>query len=131
MESATAETQILDHCLIRCVFPDKQVPFNYLKEHMGHIWRPLKRVTITKTDSERFLFQFNHRLDVSKVLERIASGVVPTSVNLNHLDIWVQVHQLPFSMIQPRVGSGIGELIEYDLRNTIHISYMRPKVRIS
>jgi hypothetical protein len=90
---------------------------------MGHIWRPLKHVTITQADSERFLFQFNHRLDAAKVLEegpwlydnynmvveRIAPDVVPTSVYLNHMDIWVQIHQLPFDMIQPRVGSGIGK----------------------
>jgi len=52
LESTTAETQILDHCLIERVLSDKQVRFNYFKERMGHIWRPLKRVTITQADSE-------------------------------------------------------------------------------
>jgi hypothetical protein len=148
LDSTTDATQILDHCLIGRVLTDKLIRFNYFKERMGHIWRPGKRVTITQAEPDFFLYQFHHRLDAAKVLEegpwlydnynmvveRIAPGVVPASVNLNHLDIWVQVHQLPFGLNQPRVGNGIGkylgELIEFDSRNTHHSSYMRLKVRI-
>jgi 14-3-3 protein epsilon len=68
------------------------------------------------------------------VIERIAPGVVPASVELNHLDIWLQVYRLPFGFIQQKVGHAIGrflgELKEYDHRNTIHSTYMRLKVRI-
>ena len=78
------------------------------------------------------MFQFNHRLDVAKVLEEgpwlydnynlvvdcIAPGVVSSSLDLNHLDIWVQVHQLPFGLVEQRVANGIGsflgELKEYE-----------------
>jgi hypothetical protein len=63
------------------------------------------------------MFQFHHRLVAAKVVdegpwlhdndnlraEHIAPGIVPTSVDLNHLDILVQVHHLPFAFIQPRV----------------------------
>jgi hypothetical protein len=55
-------------------------------------------------------------------------------VDLNHLDIWLQVYRLPFGFIQPKVGQAIGrflgELKEYDHRNTVHSTYMRLKVRI-
>jgi hypothetical protein len=68
------------------------------------------------------------------VIERIAPGVVPASVDLNFLDLWIQVHHLPFGFIQPKVGQAIGrflgELKEYDHRNTVHSTYMRLKVRI-
>jgi 14-3-3 protein epsilon len=69
------------------------------------------------------------------VIERIAPGVVPASVDLNYLDIWLQVHHLPFGFIQPKVGQAVGrflgELKEYDHRNTVHSTYMRLKVRIN
>jgi 14-3-3 protein epsilon len=68
------------------------------------------------------------------VVERIAPGVVPASVELNHLDIWLQVYRLPFGFIQQKgghaIGRFLGELKEYDHRNTIHSTYMRLKVRI-
>jgi hypothetical protein len=67
-------------------------------------------------------------------MDRIAPGVVPNLVPLNHIEFWVQVHGLPFGFIQPKVGQGIGSFLgtlkAYDVRNTIHSSYMRIKVAI-
>jgi hypothetical protein len=141
--------QILDHCLIGRVLTDKQIRLSYFKERMGNVWKPGKKVTILPTDAGRYLFQFNHRLDAAKVLdegpwlfdnyniviERIAPGVVPATFQLNHLDLWVQVHHLPFGFVQLKVGQAVGqflgELKEYDHRNTIHSSYMRLKVRLN
>jgi hypothetical protein len=141
--------QILEHCLIGRVLTDKHIRFAYFKERLGHFWKPGKKVSILQADNGRFLFQFNHRLDAAKVLdegpwlfdsynmviERIAPGTVPASVALNSLDIWLQVHNLPFGFIQPKVGQAVGrflgELKEYDHRNTVHSTYMRLKVRIN
>jgi 14-3-3 protein epsilon len=135
--------------LIGRVLTDKQIQFAYFKERRGHFWKPGKKVSILQADNGRYLFQFNHRLDAAKVvdegpwlfdnfnmvIERIAPGVVPASIQLDHIDIWVQVHQLPFGFIQPKVGQAIGrylgELKEYDHRNSVHSSYMRLKVRIN
>jgi 14-3-3 protein epsilon len=149
LDSDSSNIQILDHCLIGRVLTDKQIRFSYFKERLSHFWKPGKKVSILQSGEGRFLFQFNHRLDAAKVLdegpwlfdnftmviERIAPGVVPASVELNHVDIWLQVHHLPFGFIQPKVGQAIGrflgELKEYDHRNTVHSSYMRLKVRIN
>jgi hypothetical protein len=30
------------------------------------------------------------------VIERIAPGTVPATVELNHIDVWLQVYRLPF-----------------------------------
>jgi 14-3-3 protein epsilon len=148
LESDSTNVQILEHCLIGRVLTDKQIRFSYLKERLSHVWKPGKKVSILQSDEGRYLFQFNHMLDAAKVLdegpwlfdnfnlviERIAPGVVPASVELNHLDIWMQVFRLPFGFIQPKVGQAIGrflgELKEYDHRNTVHSTYMRLKVRI-
>jgi hypothetical protein len=102
----------------RGVLTDKKIRFAYLKERLSHVWKPGRKVSILQSDEGRYLFQFNHRLDAAKVLdegpwlfdnfnlviERIAPGVVPASVELNHLDIWLQVFRLPFGFIQPKVG---------------------------
>jgi hypothetical protein len=148
LSSDSATIQILEHCLIGRVLTDKQIRFAYFKERLGHFWKPGKKVLILQADNGRFLFQFNHRLDAAKVLdegpwlfdnynmviERIAPCVVPASVNLNYLDLWIQVHHLPFGCIQPKVGQAVGrflgELKEYNHRNTVHSTYMRLKVRI-
>jgi 14-3-3 protein epsilon len=149
LNSDPTTIQILDHCLIGRVLTDKQIRFSYFKERLGHVWKPGKKVSILQADDSRFLFQFNHRLDAAKVvdegpwlfdnynlvIERIAPGVVPATVDLNHIDIWLHVHQLPFGFIQPKVGQAIGkflgELKEFDHRNSVHSSYMRLKVRIN
>jgi len=78
-----------------------------------------------RADVYHFLFQFHHHLDDAKVLnegpwlydnfnmviERIAPDLVSTSVNLNHMDIMVKVHQLPFGLIQLRVGNRVGKFL--------------------
>jgi 14-3-3 protein epsilon len=148
LDTDPASFQILEHCLIGRVLTDKQIRLSYFKERLSHVWKPGKKVTILQAEEGRYLFQFNHRLDAAKVLdegpwlfdsfnlviERIAPGVVPATVDLNHLDVWLQVHRLPFGFIQPKVGQAIGrflgELKEYDRRNTVHSTYMRLKVRI-
>lgn len=70
----------------------------------------------------------------SMVLECNASSVVSAAMQLNHLNLWVHVGNLPFGALCPDVGEGIGkhlgELIEYDSRNTIQNSYMRLKVHM-
>jgi 14-3-3 protein epsilon len=149
LEVDPSTIQILDHCLIGRVLTDKQIRFGYFKERLSHFWKPGKKVSILPADNGRFLFQFNHLLDAAKVLddgpwvfdnynmmiERIAPGVVPASVDLNHIDLWLQVHNLPFGFIQPKVGQAVGrflgELKEYDNRNTVHSTFMRLKVHIN
>jgi 14-3-3 protein epsilon len=149
LDADPSTIQILDHCLVGRILTDKQIRFAYFKERLSHFWKPGKKVSILQADNGRFLFQFNHRLDAAKVLddgpwlfdnynmviERIAPSVVPASIDLNHLDLWLQVHNLPFGFIQPKIGQAIGrflgELKEYDHRNTIHSTFMRLKVRIN
>jgi 14-3-3 protein epsilon len=149
LESDPSSIQILEHCLIGRVLTDKQIRFSYFKERLSNLWKPGKKVSILQGEEGRYLFQFNHRIDAAKVLdegpwlfdnfnmviERIAPGIVPATVELNHIDVWLQVYRLPFGFIQPKVGQAIGrflgELKEYDHRNTVHNTYMRLKVRIN
>jgi hypothetical protein len=103
LDSNSTNVQILEHCLIGRVLTDKQIRFSYFKERLSHVWKPGKKVSILQSDEGRYLFQFNHKLDAAKVLddgpwlfdsfnlviERITPGVVPASVELNHIDLWI------------------------------------------
>jgi hypothetical protein len=140
--------KILDHCLIGRILTDKNIRFQFLKEHISHLWQPVKGVTIIPLEQGKFLFQLFHKLDVENilnggpwlydssmiVLQKIPSGTVPKEVALDKMDIWIQVHNLPFGFIQEKVGKTIrgyvGEFKEYDAKNNLHSKFMRLKVRI-
>jgi len=148
LEAEPETAAVLEHCLIVRVLADREIQFAYFSERMSRAWKPGKRVTITKSVADRYLFQFHHKVDAARVLDegpwlydnfhiamdRISPGAVSSAVPLNHIEFWVQVHGLPFGFIQPKVGQGIrsflGTLKAYDSRNTIHSSYMRLKVSI-
>jgi hypothetical protein len=148
LESEPENAAVLEHCLIGRVLADREIQFAYFSERMSRAWKPGKKVTITKSVADRYLFQFHHKVDAARVLDegpwlydnfhivmdRISPGVVPSFVPLNHIEFWIQVHGLPFGFIQPKVGQGIGSFLgtlkAYDGRNTIHSSYMRLKVAI-
>lgn len=121
---------------------DRDIQFAYFSERMSRAWKPVKKVTITKSMVDRYLFQFHHKVDDARVLDDgpwlydnfhivmdcISPGVVPSFVSLNHIEFWIQVHGLPFGFIQPKVGQGIGSFLgtlkSYDGRKNIHSSYM-------
>jgi len=148
LESGPETAAVLEHCLIGRVLVDREIQFAYFSKRMSRAWNPGKQVTITKSVADCYLFQFYHKVDANRILDkgpwlydnfhivmdRISPGVVPNFVPLNHIDFWVQVHGLPFGFIQPKVGQGLGSFLgtlkAYDGRNSIHGAYMRIKVAI-
>lgn len=61
--------------------------------------------------------------------------MIPKNVCLDFMNIWVQVHNLPYIFIQPKVGEAIGrylrELVEYDSKNFVRSMFMSLKVHIN
>jgi len=104
---------VLEHCLIGRVLADREIQFAYFSERMSHAWKPGKRVTITKSVADRYLFQFHYKVDVARVLDegpwlydnfhivmdRISPGVVPNLVPLNHIELgpgsWITLWVYP------------------------------------
>jgi len=41
------------------------------------------------------------------VLQKIAPGDIPKAVALDKMDIWVQVHDLPFGFMQEKFGKSL------------------------
>ncbi|MCH89220.1 hypothetical protein A2U01_0010114, partial [Trifolium medium] len=148
LEADADAIKILDHCLIGRVLIDKQIRFQALQDLLAYLWQPVKEVAIKPLDQGKYLFQFHHKLDVENVLDkgswsydngmiilqRIAPGMVPKDVALDKMEIWIQVHNLPFGFMQEKVGKTIGgylgDLIEYDAKNDLHSKFMRLRVRI-
>jgi 14-3-3 protein epsilon len=121
-----------------------------MKVTMADVWRPVKGVKIKEATTGLFLFQFAHVLDMEAVLqggpwafnnqmlimERVQLGVQIENIPLHHVDLWVQVHNLPTGLMAERVGKTlanfIGSFVEYDKNNTGSFwrEYMRIRVRV-
>lgn len=115
---------------------------------MEQLWRPGRGLAVIPVVQNRFLFQFGHKADADRVInkgpwsydnaniiiQRISPGEVAKEVMLDKLEIWVQVHGLPFGYVQEKTGTGcgafLGVLHEYDSNNWIHSKYMRLRVAI-
>lgn len=149
LDASVQNSIIQDHCLIGRVLSDKEVRLTYFKQRLNTFWRPVKGFDVSPTTENRYLFQFNHKNDAENVMmdrpwtydncnlviERISPGMIPKNVCLDFMNIWVQVHNLPYRFIQPKVGEAIGrylgELVDYDSKNSVHSMFMSLKVRIN
>jgi hypothetical protein len=121
-----------------------------MKVRMADLWRPVKGVTIKETKAGKFLFHFAHPLDMEAVLnggpwsfdnnmlilEQVQLGMQIDQIPLNHVNMWVQIHDLPTGLMKEKVGISlanyIGSFIEYDKNNNSCFwrQYMRLKVRV-
>jgi 14-3-3 protein epsilon len=146
------EEEVVDFrwCLVGRFLGDRSIHVNSMKATMADIWRPVKGVKIKEATTGLFLFQFAHELDMEAVLqggpwsfnnqmliiERVQLGVQIDNIPLNHVDFWVQVHNLPTGLMAERVGKTlanyIGSFVEYDKNNkgSFWREYMRLKVRV-
>lgn len=90
---------------------------------------------VKELSDQRFLFQFFHDFDVKRLVEGspwpfdnsllvfacLSSGIVPSTVPLFYLDIWVTVYDIPIGYFSERVsllfGDFISTFLEYNVRN--------------
>jgi 14-3-3 protein epsilon len=121
-----------------------------MKVRMADLWRPVKGVTIKETKAGKFLFHFAHPLDMEAVLnggpwsfdnnmlilEQVQLGMQIDQIPLYHVNMWVQIHDLPTGLMKEKFGiplaNYIGTFMEYDKNNNSCFwrQYMRLKVRI-
>ncbi|KAK2429287.1 hypothetical protein QL285_027738 [Trifolium repens] len=137
-------------CLIGRFICERAIHFNSMKVRMADLWKPVKGVTIKETKAGQFLFHFSHPLDMEAVLnggswsfdnnmlilEQVQLGMQIEQIPLYHVNMWVQVHDLPTGLMKERVGISlanyIGSFLEYDKNNNSSFwrKYMRLRVRI-
>ncbi|GAU14523.1 hypothetical protein TSUD_250650 [Trifolium subterraneum] len=137
-------------CLVGRFLCEKAIHFNSMKLRMAELWTPVKGVTINETPSGKFLFHFAHPLDMEAVLkggpwifdnntlllEQVPLGMQVENIPLLHVNLWVQIHDLPTGLMKENVGiklaNYIGEFVEYDKNNNSSFwrQYMRIRVKV-
>ncbi|KAL8121461.1 hypothetical protein AgCh_018260 [Apium graveolens] len=98
-----------------------KVDFLALQHTMAALWKPGKGVYIKELDTNLYLFQFFHEVDVKRVMEgcpwsfnrralvmaHLKEGENPRSVDLNSMELWVQVHDLNPGYMSKKILKGI------------------------
>lgn len=126
-------------CLVGRFLTEKNLNIRAMKSKMADIWKPTMGINIKEIDAGIFLFQFYHKEDLQWVLNGgpwsfdnamlavavIPNGEEPINVPLWHLNIWIQIYDLPSSFMNEIVGRQLGnffgEFIQYDVKNNTSI----------
>lgn len=101
------------------------VDFSAMQQILAALWRPGKSVYIKKVDTNLYLFQFYHKIDIKRVCDgspwsfnrkalviaRKKEGDIPRGVSLNKLELWVQIHDLRAGFMSEKVVREVGNYI--------------------
>ena len=139
---------LLDCCLVGRWLSNKPIRFHATRTRLSHLWQPEKKMDAALTENNRFLFQFFDQGDMERVLQtgpwhfdsypmllrKLHFGENPLTMPIDTMDIWVQVHNLPFGFMNEPMGSllgnHVGKLLKYDFNNNFGPwrKYMRLRV---
>ncbi|PNX70160.1 hypothetical protein L195_g057150, partial [Trifolium pratense] len=149
-EEEEEEQVDLRWCLVGRFLCEKTIHANSMMVRMADLWKPGKGVTIKAVPSGKFLFQFAHPLDMEAVLnggpwtfdnntlllEQVQIGMQIEHIPLFHINLWVQIHDLPMGLMKEKFGiqlaNYIGQFVEYDKNNNSSFwrQYMRIRVKV-
>lgn len=136
-------------CLVGRFLVEGVIDFMAMKQTFAALWRPGKGVYIREIESNLYMFQFYHELDIKRVVEgspwsfnrktllisRMKEGDVPRSIILNKVELWVQIHDLRVGFMTERVvkevGNYIGTFVESCSRNFTGMWKEYLRVRVS
>lgn len=104
---------------------DGRVDFPAMQQTLAALWKPGMGVYIKELETNLFLFQFYHEVDVSRVMEgcpwsfnrralimrRLKEGENPHNVELNIMELWVQVYDLKVGFMTERIIKEVGNNI--------------------
>lgn len=104
-----------------------EVDFAAMQHTLAALWKPGKGVYMKKVDTNLYLFQFYHEIDVKRVMEgypwsfnkkslimaRMKEGDNPQCMELNSIDFLVQIHDLKIGFMSEKILQGIGNYIGY------------------
>ena len=145
-----AEGNKYELCVVGRFLTGRSINVNAMKTKMADVWRPAMGVNIKEVESGIFLFQFFHKEDKNWVLKggpwsfdnamivmaEIPEGEEPLNVPLWHVNIWLQLYDLPSGFMSETVGRLLGdffgEFLEYDSKNNSSLwrEFMRIRVRL-
>lgn len=114
---------------------DKNINFQAMRNLLASIWRPKEGMEVHDIGGYRFSFIFYHIMDLRKVIEggpwsfeqnmlvykQVQESEDPSIVQLNEIDVWVQVHDIPNGFISENilksVGNFVGKYVKSDPAN--------------
>lgn len=88
-------------CLVGRILTDSPIDFQVMQHKMASLWKPGRGVYVKALESNRFIFQFYHEVDIKRVIEwspwtfgrfqlvfeRLKPGDDPRSLVINRLDL--------------------------------------------
>lgn len=134
------------YMLVGRFLTEKNINYNAMQNVMAGLWRPKEGMEVYDMGDLRYSFVFFHALDIQKVIEggpwsfeqamlvyhQVQDGEDPTAVPLQHVEMWVQIYDIPRGFLSENilksVGSSIGTYIKSD-QNTF-VGGWKPYVRI-
>lgn len=141
---------LLTMSLVVRVYTEKPVHRRAFTDRILELWQPVGEVQVKALVGGLFIFTFSVSEDKKKViqfapwfydkafvlLEEPDGDMAPSLMQLKHVDLWVQCHNLPFKKMSKRMGGAIGNklgtLLEVDCDETGACvgKFMRVKVRL-
>ena len=105
--------------------PDNNLNKEAMRHTIANVWRPGRGMYVEDLEEGRFLFQFAHEEDVRRVMEggpwnfdnhllifqRVKTREDPMKVDLKHIFLWMQVHNLPMGYRSERVARSVGKYV--------------------
>ncbi|KAM6553201.1 hypothetical protein CsatB_013963 [Cannabis sativa] len=127
-------------CLVGRLLSDKLIDFDSVRNVMGSLWRPGNGMYVKELETNKYLFQFFHEVDINRALEgtpwtfnkiipliikRLKEGDNPRLCVLNTMEIWVQVYDLQVGFKSEHVlrvvGAYIGKFVSFCPKNFTRI----------
>lgn len=110
------------YMLVGKFLTDKNINFQVMKNLMASLWRPREGMEFHDMGDMKYSFIFFHKLDMQKVLEggpwsfeqsmlvlhQVPMGEDPCTAQLQEMEIWVQIHDIPRDFISKNILKSIG-----------------------
>lgn len=134
IEGAEKQTQST-YVLVGRFLTEKNINFNAMKNVLASLWRLREGMEVHDLGGQRYSFVFYHVLDMKKVIEggpwtfeqnllvyhKLNANEDPHIVQLNKMDIWVQVYDLPKGLFSKtifmNIGNFVGNFVNSDTAN--------------
>ncbi|CAH9086813.1 unnamed protein product [Cuscuta epithymum] len=131
-ENTIPKAKAADFPVVGVILTDRKVRFQSVQELFVSLWRPGRGMAVQEIDEKRYLFTFNHKIDMNRVIEdgpwlfernllmlkAVGPNDIPHKMDLFEAEFWVQVHNVPYMFMNVdtarRVGNYIGEFIKFD-----------------
>ncbi|KAH1130789.1 hypothetical protein J1N35_002167 [Gossypium stocksii] len=109
-------------CLVGRVLTNSSIHFPSLRNVLSELRHPIKGVTITEIKAKRILFRLYNEVDLKRLMDEIPwffnshlivfhkllRGEDPLTVLLQHINFWVQVHNLPSRSMSEGMARQLG-----------------------